>query len=45
MKRNLNKKKKKKRSEWLEHYIIAVMEKSLKATMEKALDEIMRGWK
>ena len=46
MKRNLNKKlKKKKRDDWLEKYIIAVMEKSLEATLNRALDEIMGKWK
>lgn len=46
MKRNLNKKqKKKKRSDWLQQYIFAIMEKSLKAAMDQALDEIMREWK
>lgn len=46
MKRNLDKKqKKKKHNDWLEKYILAIMEKSLKATLDKALDEIMREWK
>ena len=44
MKRDLDKKKKKK-DDWLQRYIFAIMEKSLKAAMNKALEEIMSEWK
>ena len=39
------KRKKKKQSSGLEAELFRIMEKSLKAAMDKALDDIFRDWK
>lgn len=38
-------KKKKKKQSAMEAEIFKIMEKSLKTAMDKALDEIFKGWK
>ena len=43
--RTADKKKKKKNDDWLQKYILAIMEKSLKAAINQALDEITKEWK
>ena len=40
-----DKKKKKKEQSWFENYIYAVMEKRMKACLNKALDDILKDWK
>ena len=40
-----DKKKKKKEQSWFENYIYAVMEKSMKDCLNKALDDIFKDWK
>lgn len=45
MTREERKKKKKKRKSILEAEINSIVEKSLKATMDKALDDIFKNWK
>ncbi len=46
MKRDMDKKKKKaQKKSALEAYILSIMEKSLKAAMDKALDELLKEWK
>ena len=46
MKRTQNKEqKRKKKDSALEAFIISIMQKSLKAAINKALDEIMGEWK
>lgn len=37
--------KKKKRESILEQQILAIMQKSLKAAMDQALDELLKDWK
>lgn len=37
--------KKKKQEDWLMAQITAIMEKSLKAAMQQAMDDLFRDWK
>ena len=39
------KKREKKQQDWLMAQITAIMEKSLKAAMQQAMDDIFRDWK
>ena len=39
------KKKRKKQEDWLMAQITAIMEKSLKAALDQALNDIFRDWK
>lgn len=39
------KKKEKKQQDWLMAQITAILEKSLKAAMQQALDDIFKDWK
>ena len=37
-------KRKKKQDAWLEQQIMMIMEKSMKAALDKALDDLLKGW-
>lgn len=37
--------KKKKKDNWLEAQIMIILQRSLKAALDQALDEIMKEWK
>lgn len=37
--------KKKKQETWLEKEIIAIMEKSMKACLDAAIDDLLKDWK
>lgn len=39
------KKRKKKQDDWLTAEIMAIMQKGLKAALDKALDELLGDWK
>ena len=39
------KKKKKKKDGWLEAEIMAILQKSLKAAVDQAMNDIFKGWK
>ena len=40
-----DKKKKKKDQSVLEHYIMAVMEQSMKKCLDQAIDDLLKDWK
>ena len=40
-----DKKKKKKRQSFLEKEIMSIMSKSMKAALDKALDDLLKDWK
>ena len=39
------KKKEKKQKDWMEAYIISILQKSLEAAMREAMEDIFKGWK
>ena len=39
------KKKDKKKKDWLEAEIMAILQKSLKTALDEAMDDIFKGWK
>ena len=39
-----NKKKKKKKDDWLANEIMTIMEKSMKAALDKAIDDMFKDW-
>ena len=39
------KKKEKKQKDWLEAYIISILQKSLEAAMREAMEYVFSGWK
>ena len=39
-----DKKKKKKKDDWLANEIMRVMEKSMKAALDKAIDDMFKDW-
>ena len=43
-KKEERKKKEKKQKDWLEAYIISVMQKSLEAAMKEALNDLFKEW-
>ncbi len=38
------KKKEKKQKDWLEAYIISVLQKSMEATLDKAVNNLFKDW-
>ena len=39
------KKRKKQQEDWLESFIISVMQKSMKQALDAAMDELFKDWK
>ena len=39
------KKRKKQQEDWLEAFIISIMQKSLKQALDAAMDELFKDWK
>lgn len=39
-----DKKKKKKKDDWLANEIMTIMEKSMKAALDKAIDDMFKDW-
>ena len=39
------KKKEKKQTDWLTAQIVAIMEKSIKAALKAAMDDLLKDWK
>lgn len=39
------KKKEKKKKDWLEAQIMAILEKSLRAVLDEAMEDVMKSWK
>lgn len=45
VKNEKDKKKKKRDQSWLEHYVMAVMEQSMKKCLDNAIDDLLKDWK